>query len=211
MSGRSSRKTSPARLHRPNLGPVVRRAPVSESERDERRKLIGWCVVVGGMLVWAAWPDEETGAVVYSRSGCAAVKNVALAECEAAYDQATADHERLAPRFDSKYQCDQQFGTCHADPSNALYWIPPMAGVLIGYRERDDDGGGSSSGYRYTGSLPLYRERGGDYLNPRGDYVASRSGKVTGAAGNPSPPARALTISRSGFGSTAGARSSFGG
>lgn len=212
MSRTKSRKYVRQPLHRPELGSILSRVGLSEHDREQRRQLIVWSVVIGGFLVWAAWPDEETGTVVYSKSGCATVPAVSLAECEAAYDLAAAEHARIAPRFDSLSQCRDQFGECQSDPSG-IHWIPPLAGVLVGYRQRDDDvsGGGSVGGYRYTGSLPLYRERGGDYLNPHGDYVSSGSGKVTGDAGRTNPPARALTISRSGFGSSASARSSFGG
>jgi uncharacterized protein YgiB involved in biofilm formation len=203
-------------LHQPNLGPVLSRAPRSREARQQRQQLVAWSVVLGGFLVWAVWPEEETGAVVYSKTGCSAVPEVPLADCEAAYDRSVADHLRIAPRFDSRFQCDQQFGACQADPDDARFWIPPLAGVLIGYREREHDAGGISgggyvSGYRHTGALPVYRERSGDYLNPHGDFVSSPGGKVTGSAGGTTPPARAITISRSGFGSIAGARSSFGG
>lgn len=214
MSRTKSRKYARQPLHRPELGSVLSRVGLSGHDREQRQQLIVWSVVIGGFLVWAAWPDEETGAVVYSKSGCATVPAVSLAECEAAYDLASAEHMRLAPRFDSLTQCRDQFGECHADPSG-IHWIPPLAGVLVGYRQRDEHdgsaGGGYASGYRYTGTLPLYRERGGDYLNPHGDYVSSGSGKVTGDAGRTTPPARAITVSRSGFGSTSSARSSFGG
>jgi len=172
-----ARKTS-ARLHRPDLGGL--RAP-----QGQLAGRLLWGGVIAGGLVWLAWPAEETGAVLLSRGDCATIGNVSQAECEAGYDQAVADHQRLAPRFDSLAQCQEQFGACYADPANALYWIPPFGGVLLGYRQRDDDaGGGQGGGYRYTGTLPLYRERGGDFLNPRGTTSAPAP------AGSPARPAR---------------------
>lgn len=182
------------------------------NEGGNGRKLLG-AAAVGGALVWLAWPDAETGRVIYSRAECRAVAQVSLADCEGAYDTALASHEHIAPRFDSRFQCDQQFGTCYTDPHNAAFWIPPMAGVLVGYRERDDATGSGAGGYRhrYTGALPLYRERGGDFLNPHGNRVSAKSGIVRGKAGDTIAPNRAITISRSGFGSTSSARSSFGG
>lgn len=217
MSSRKSRKTS-SRLRAPKLGSVrsdaVRRIEEQE-KREQLKNTLIWGGLIAGGVAWMAWPKAETGMMLYARSDCARVDKVELSQCQSAYDQAVADHQRLAPRFDSQYQCDEQFGNCVQAPDSALYWIPPMAAFLLGYRARDDDddasGGGYYGGYRYTGALPLYRERSGDYLNPKGDYVGSGYGKVTGKAGNPSPPARAITISRSGFGSVAGARSSFGG
>ncbi|GAB2521882.1 DUF1190 domain-containing protein [Lysobacter humi (ex Lee et al. 2017)] len=205
-------------MHAPTLGAspgeALRRIEAQE-KREQLRNTLVWGGLIAGGVAWMAWPKEETGMLLYTRSDCERVDKVELSQCQSAFDQAMAEHERLAPRFDDRYQCDEQFGNCMPAPGNALYWIPPMAGFLLGYRQRDDDdgasGGGYYGGYRYTGALPLYRERSGDYLNPKGDYVSSGYGKVTGRAGNPSPPARAITISRSGFGSVAGARSSFGG
>lgn len=209
------RKTSARPLHAPKLGSVTSRSVLSQQQQADREQLrnrIIWGCVIAGAVVWIAWPEEETGVTLTSREECATVTQVDRAQCEAAYDEALRDHDRLAPRFDSQYQCDQQFGSCVQAVDSAAYWVPPMAGFLLGYRKRDDDrGGGYAGGYRYTGALPLYRERGGDFLNPNGDYVRTGTGKVTGTAGSTHAPARAVTISRAGFGSSSSARASFGG
>lgn len=209
MSAPKHRKSSADRLRRPDLARAAHRSTHGWLHGVERHHVF-WAVAFTGFMAWALWPDEETGTVVTSASDCAAVSQVSLADCQAAYARALEDHHRLAPRFDSGWQCDQQFGTCQQDPANAAYWMPAMAGVLVGYRRRDDDGA-YAGGYRPTGALPLYRERDGGFLNPNGGYVRNGAGRVTGAAGNTAPPARAITISRSGFGSSASARSSFGG
>ncbi|HEY5612514.1 MAG TPA: DUF1190 domain-containing protein, partial [Lysobacter sp.] len=51
----------------------------------------------------------------------------------------------------------------------------------------------------------------GGYYKPGGDYVGDRVGTVTGKRGSTALPARAMTVSRSGFGSSASARGGFGG
>ena len=175
-------------------------------------------------------PATPTGQVLASLDDCDRQTEVAPAECRAEYEKARLEHERVAPRFESYSQCNEQFGQC-AEVTNErgqASWIPPMTGFLLGYvasdlvnsrradcnRNPDQSAcrDGSAGYYRIGGSSPLYRDyRSGDYLKPNGDVASDRVGKVTGGAGNTTPPSRALTISRSGFGSSSAARSSFGG
>lgn len=153
----------------------------------------------------------ETGAVVQSVEQCTAEQQLSLEDCQAAYQKALAEHERLAPRFQSPNECNDQFGNCaQIQDGQQSYWIPPMTGFLIGYLAGRAGGGGYSYGYAGR-SMPLYRSRSGDFYDPRGGYVSGRVGGVKGAVGRASPPARAVTVSRSGFGSSSAARSSFGG
>ncbi|MGH8031451.1 MAG: DUF1190 domain-containing protein [Luteimonas sp.] len=149
-----------------------------------------------------------TGAVLSSVEQCTSTADATAEECRAAYANAAAQHEKLAPRFDDPAQCNEQFGNCsRTRDETGNHWIPPMTGFLLGYAL-----GGMGSGARYGGSSPLYRDyRSGDYVKPSGDVAANRTGPVTGARGNTAPPVRAITVSRSGFGSSAAARSSFGG
>lgn len=151
----------------------------------------------------------ETGAVVQSVDECVSAQHLSRQECQTAYDNAVAQHQKVAPRFQNWGDCNQQFGSCAPLRDNGVdYYIPPMAGFLVGYAlgRRNDH-----YYYGYGGSLPLYRDRSGGFYKPGGDYVSGRSGAVKGAVGRPTPPARAVTVSRSGFGSSSAARSSFGG
>lgn len=172
--------------------------------------------LMAAVPVLAGCDSQPTGALMASVSECTGVHKLSIVECRAAYENALAEHTRLAPRFSDFGQCNEQFGACQSiSDAGTSWWIPPMAGFLVGYAvtRQDDDGASGGSGgylYRYGGSQPLYRERRGDYLNPRGDYVGDRSGPVTGKRGAINPPVRAITISRAGFGSTSSARSSFG-
>lgn len=154
-------------------------------------------------------PPPPTGAVVTSVENCVATASMTLEQCQAARSEALAKHSQVAPRFQSAAECDQQFGNCTPVQENGQsFYIPPMTGFLIGYAL----GGGFNRGYGYGGGAPLYREyRTGDYIKPSGDVAANRPGTVTGARGNTATPARAITVSRSGFGSRSAARSSFGG
>lgn len=168
-------------------------------------------------LTMTGCDSAPTGSVVQSLAECTALGQVTAAECELAYTHAQTEHRRVAPRFESQGDCDKQFGSCETvDEYGRAFWIPPMAGFLVGYaatrRDHDDyAGGGGSYLYRYRGSAPLYRERSGAFYNTRGDKVARKLGPVRAKADAIYSPARAVTVSRSGFGSTASARSSFGG
>jgi len=152
---------------------------------------------------------EPTGVVLNSIADCRA-QQVEVAQCEAAYNKAVADHQRVAPRFDNAVQCQQDFGQCEAvQEEGRTSYIPPMGGFLLGYAL----GGGfnSNSGMRgVAGGVPLYRDYRGGYINPNGDNVSRQPGTVTGKRGSIATPARAITVSRSGFGSSSAARGSFG-
>jgi uncharacterized protein YgiB involved in biofilm formation len=177
-------------------------------------------------------PAPPTGQVLSTVAECDIVTDVSPAECRAAFDKALAEHEKVAPRFQSSTDCNEQFGACTpvTNERGETNWMPPMTGFLLGYmasnlinsssrgynnncsRYPDQAGcSGYSGGYRVGGASPLYRDRSGDYIKPNGDFAASRSGKVSGSYGDTTVPARAITVSRSGFGSSSAARGSFGG
>jgi uncharacterized protein YgiB involved in biofilm formation len=152
---------------------------------------------------------EPTGVVLNSIADCQ-TQQVDVAQCEAAYNTAVAEHRRVAPRFDDVVQCEQDFGRCETvQEEGRTSYIPPMGGFLLGYAL----GGGFSnnSGLRgISGASPLYRDYRGRYINPSGDMVSRQTGTVTGRRGSIATPARAITVSRAGFGSSSAARSAFG-
>ena len=177
----------------------------------------------------------NTGLVLQTESQCDFQTDVPIDQCHAAYKKALGDHERVAPRFEDRNQCNDQFGACSEvrNEQGHASWVPPMTGFLLGYvasdlingasrgraandcqRFPDAQGcsrGGGSGGYRTVGgSSPLYRDyRTGEYRRPNGDATTDHAGRVYGDAGNTAVPARAVSVSRSGFGSSSAARSSF--
>lgn len=160
--------------------------------------------------------EPDSGVVLLSETDCRSTPNlrVDVATCENAYRTALADHQRVAPRFEDRSECDEQFGTCTALAENgSSFYIPPMGGFLLGYyaskyRDKDDH---DAWRYTYSGSSPLYRDRFGDYTHPGGGYVSNTYGTFKGYSGTTTAPARAITVSRAGFGSSSAARASFGG
>lgn len=125
-------------------------------------------------------------------------------------DACKAELERMiatSPRFGSRQDCESSVaGACaQTDEGGQTAWVGPTTGFLTGFllaRALDDVGDAFERKRRY-GSTGY----GGGY---RSSYPA-----ITGRGGYPvsappPPPARAITQSRSGFGSTSSARSSFG-
>jgi len=187
------------------------------------------------LLLSGCEEPANTGLVLQTESQCDFQTDVPKDECHAAYQKALADHQRVAPQFADRAQCNDQFGGCTEVRSaeGTSSWVPPMTGFLLGYaasslvsgasrtdcqRYPDAQGcrSGSSSGSgggvyrRVGGSSPLYRDyRSGEYRRPNGEATTDRAGRVYGDAGNTNVPARAVSVSRAGFGSSSAARSSF--
>lgn len=155
--------------------------------------------------------EPPTGQVLESIEQCRTQTEVSLEQCENAYRTALAEHQRVAPRFQNAVECDQQFQDCTAiQEGGQTYYTPPMGGFLMGYVLGSALSG--PRGYYPVGAAsPLYRDyRRGGYYKPNGDYAGNRIGQVSGRQGYATPPARAVTVSRSGFGSSAAARGGFG-
>lgn len=187
----------------------------ARGKRSRNLKLVLMAVAVPAVLT--ACDDDPSGKILTSREECAVQTDVAREECDKAYYQALVEHEKIAPRFESEQQCNEQFGACQPVPAQYANgsqhsFMPPMTGFLIGYAvsQAMNSGGGY---YRVGGVSPLYRDyRSGGYLRPNGDQISRSSGTVYGrSAGDTALPARAMTVSRAGFGSSAAARGGFGG
>lgn len=158
----------------------------------------------------AGCESEPTGKVLASIDQCRSQTEVSIEQCETAYRTAVAEHGRVAPRFDSKVECDQQFESCTAiEEEGRTVYHPPMGGFLMGYLIGNALSG--PRGYYPVGAAsPLYRDARGGYYKPNGDFAGNRIGNVSGNKGKVALPARAMTVSRSGFGSSAAARGGFG-
>ncbi|MGH8079091.1 MAG: DUF1190 domain-containing protein, partial [Lysobacter sp.] len=184
-------------------------------KRSRNLKLVLMAVAMPVALT--ACDDDPSGKILTSREDCAVQTEIARADCEKAYGQALIEHEKIAPRFESQQQCNEQFGACQPVPAQYANgtqptYMPPMTGFLIGYAlsQAMNNRGGY---YGVGGVSPLYRDyRSGGYLRPNGDQISKSSGTVYGrSAANTALPARAVTVSRAGFGSSAAARGGFGG
>lgn len=175
-------------------------------KRSQNLRLVLMAAAMPMALV--ACKREPTGQVLTSADQCNTQTEVAADQCKLAYEAAVAEHQKLAPRFDDAVQCDQQFQNCTAVVENGrTSYMPPMGGFLMGYLLGNAIGG---RGYGVGGVSPLYRDARGGYYKPNGDFAGDRIGNVTGNKGKVALPARAMTVSRAGFGSSAAARGGFG-
>jgi len=183
------------------------------SKRSRNLRLVLMAVAAPAML--AGCDDDPSGKILTSREECTVQTEISREECEKAYSQALVEHEKLAPRFESEQECNQQFGAC--TPLNGAAagaqptYIPPMTGFLLGYAASQLMSGGNRY-YHIGGVSPLYRDyRSGGYRKPDGREISTYSGTVYGKkAGDTALPQRAVTVSRAGFGSSAAARGGFG-
>lgn len=91
-------------------------------------------------------------------ASCEADKLIPSSECESNFKQALSNHERSAPAFQNRENCEKEYGAGNcANPSassgRASMFIPLMVGYLLAQR--------ASGGYQ---AAPLYR-RPGDPAN----------------------------------------------
>ncbi len=181
------------------------------TKRSQNLKLV--LMIATAPIALAGCESEPTGQVLSSVEDCKIQQEVSVEQCTAGYRTALAEHQRLAPRFENQADCSAQFDGCtplegSTGQNQQQSYAPPMSGFLLGYVLASTMRGG---GYGVGGASPLYRDyRSGGYLKPGGDLVSKSPGQVTGRRGNTTLPARAMTVSRAGFGSSASARGGFG-
>ncbi|HEX8216514.1 MAG TPA: DUF1190 domain-containing protein [Allosphingosinicella sp.] len=154
------------------------------------------------------WGDEPSvDAFPYaSVAECTSAGRVPASECNAAYNQALANHEQAAPRFESQPLCEEQFGAgqCQQRTAGASsFWLPLLGGFMVGQMMQNN-----RPYYRYGGLYRSHRHNmwytGGAYGGPLrqtgGGWRAGTSGfdRPTSA---PAVRSRSSSASRGGFGS----------
>ncbi len=164
-------------------------------------------------------PDEQVRKGFYTDvAACVADGNPADV-CQRAHDGAEKTNATNAPKFKTREECIAEFGDlCRERTNEAGFWSPLMTGFLISQLL-------SSGRPSYFDASPIYRLRTGQYAQyddrgsggyggGGGSYGSYSSGGGS-TARSYSPvdvtPNRAVTVSRSGFGSVAAARSGWGG
>jgi uncharacterized protein YgiB involved in biofilm formation len=163
--------------------------------------------------------EEERSAVIYPSVEACVQAGVLTAEvCRSEFAAALTNHQQTAPRFPTLTDCEQDFGNGMCQPTNpgtGNVFIPAMAGFMVASMLRDreidiDIHSGGSRGSYY--SQPLYRTRtdGVGQWRTSGNDVITGTGKTRVASSTSVPQSRAVTMSRSGFGSTSSARGSWG-
>jgi uncharacterized protein YgiB involved in biofilm formation len=152
-------------------------------------------------IALSACEGEEPARLYASTQECASAGALTAAECQAGYEAARTENERVAPQYGNRADCIADFGQDACTRHSSGFFMPLMTGFLIG---RALDGGNSYP-------QPLYRDRQGQFRTPGGIGVGQATGDVTVRKSAVKPQARAITMSRAGFGSRAAARGSWGG
>ncbi|KKN06232.1 hypothetical protein LCGC14_1079380 [marine sediment metagenome] len=140
-------------------------------------------------------------------------------ECEAAYAEALAEHERTAPRYDALEVCEEEHGgQCYVDEQGGggggSIFLPLLAGYMIGNML-----GGGARGLK---SQPLYATKNGRYATANGSTtlssnrgrtsVSPASFKAAPTTAGTRPMSRTAVQKTGGFGAArTGASRSFGG
>jgi len=126
--------------------------------------------------------------------------------CQRASNSASTAGTNTAPRYKSKAECIAEYGDLctEREHESGGFWMPLMTGFMISQL--------LSPGRApvYLDSNPIYRNRTGQYT----EVYRDRGGGLAGGVGTRPvdiAPNRAITVSRSGFGSSAAARSGWGG
>ena len=155
--------------------------------------------------------DNSDDAVIYeSLNDCVDDNPNYTEECKAAYQFALQEASRTAPKYNSRYDCEAEFGTnACMQPQGNNWFMPAMAGFMFA-RMLDRDRGGyySQPMFRsyYPGSIFYDRWTTADgYDYGRSSYKKT---KVRVSKDHMKPkPTVSRTISRGGFGSTVSAKS----
>ncbi|CAM3830459.1 DUF1190 domain-containing protein [Parendozoicomonas haliclonae] len=184
---------------------------------SKRSKKVGLVVLGAVPLTLTGCGDKAVEAQVFPNiTSCVYAGNDEDA-CEDAQKQALLEHEKVAPRYVKRYDCESDFDSaCLVNRQG--YFIPAMAGFLVGgllSRSADnyfDDNEIDIDVY----TQPVYRSRDdrGNYRTADNKRIGSihKTGKVMVPSKSVSKPSvKTTTLSRGGFGSSAAARGSWGG
>lgn len=157
-------------------------------------------------ITGAQGPDQDWSAAQVTQTGvdCSTAERMQTEDCRLELERVLA----ASPRYGSQGDCEGAMGApCgKIDENGSAMWIGPVTGFVGGLllaEALDEVGDAYARKRRYNAGY-----RAGGY---RAGYPATtgRPGYPTTAAPPPAPT-RAITESRSGFGSTSSARSSFG-
>ena len=179
----------------------------------KRSRLIQLAVLGSAPLLLTGCEEERAAFVYESLDACISANQLPAQVCRDDFSRAAAQHQQTAPRYVSASDCEADFGAARCESgsgSSSGFFVPLMTGYMIASMLR---GGQDWTGNQNSRSpQPLYRTRGSSSWRTSGNILI---GSNTGAAKVPArasePAARAVTMSRAGFGSTASARGSWGG
>ncbi|WP_020407398.1 DUF1190 domain-containing protein [Hahella ganghwensis] len=155
--------------------------------------------------------SEEQVKVVSGINDCSRDTPLSMSQCQAAYERALVEAERTAPKYRSEQECESEFDECYETYTGQ--YAPVMSGFVV---SAEDDDELIDIDYH----APVYRYH--RPFSPRDDWYYLGDGTAVGKAGKSTYklptksvttklPTMTKTVQRGGFGSTASAKSSWGG
>ncbi len=168
--------------------------------------------LVSTLLFTACGDSNEREAVVYrNKTECIKENPDQSEQCQQAYNAALKEAESSAPKYESRHSCESEFGYNRCVRSSQNNWFMPALGGFMLARALNNNYYNSNR-YDYARSTPVYYHNN-SWVGGNGTRYGStynRTTTVPEKAFNPKPRVT-KTISRGGFGSTAQAKSSWGG
>lgn len=156
------------------------------------------------LLLTACDRNESREGLYTSVEACVAQTNDSDT-CKQAFAKAQQDAAATAPRFANREACEASYGKeqCaeRSDGANHSFFGPLMTGFFLSQMMRN---GMAANGFN---SAPAFRDSNGGWQRP----AAGAAGVYRGGAGTAMVPVnampnRAVTVSRSGFGSSGSSR-----
>lgn len=182
----------------------------------KRSRAIPIIALGSASLALVGCESQQPALVFENVEQCVQSTEIPDSACQAEYNKAYAAHQNTAPRFPDQNSCEEDFGAGRCttySTGGQSFFIPLMAGYMLASVVN------SGSNYQYGGyggtyAQPLYRTRndfGSNYRTADNYQVSSNGSKSSIPKSVSAPQTRAVTMSRSGFGSTASARGGWGG
>ncbi len=163
-------------------------------------------------ITLAACSDTRQASVFRDANECSFQNPGLEEECQIAYEEALKDASDTAPKYQSRRECEAEFGNnacTNYNASSGSMFMPAMAGFMFA-RALDRNRYNHSPVFTsYNSRSPFY----GDWVTADGyRYGSNRHSTITvgNKAFKPKPKVT-RTMSRGGFGSTVSAKSSWGG
>jgi len=180
----------------------------------KRSKLLKLALLGSAPLLLTGCEEDHPAFVYESVAACISAKQLPEQACRDDFTRAQANHLAAAPRYTSPQDCETDFGVgrCTTNQeSGGSFFVPLMTGYMIASVLRSS-GPDWYNSQNNRAPQPLYQTRGSGAWRTSGNIViGSNTGMAKVPAAASRPAARAVTMSRAGFGSTASARGSWGG
>ena len=169
--------------------------------------------IAGAGLVGCS--SNEDVRIAYSIEDCADNTSLTEEQCELAYRNAIQEAQSSAPKFMDERDCEANFGFNNCTQDNNGWFMPALVGFVVA--EVIDEVGDAFERRHYS---PVYRNRDRDLIfsdgtaisyGGYGKYHIPKGSNVPKAKVKKPYPKGTKTLSRGGFGSTASAKSSWGG